>query len=576
MAFTLPSPTSPKGKRLLPRLRDDHLRFVARELDLEVPELTDENKIKLFEIILRRISSLILQPLLQEGGGTYDLVSKNKLMEYLYKMVASGKIPLIDIMLYVEPLRWYFSIRHQPSTLRNYNLPYDIQQLDPDALLTAYSNYQGEGVSSEDIQFLNLWKEFVKLMYSEYASTIVYHDSKMLIFKPTGQNMLKTILNSIGNHIYVCVGLSQNRFNYYNPLFVGVFHPSAIKIPQDYRPVRSYEGLVYAIATFGTGKEFHLMDNEMVPINEGPFLTYATKMLDIIYEKYPRMVKEVVNYIDDSIIDFAYEDFTEYMREQMKYSDYYKLNLPIDLLVGYMALRKDQFVPIVRRVAMIDYAVSFMEEAKGEEVDVNDYKKLWTEFLRVKERVLGEDERRYRGIISEIEKKPVHFTRLFPEVCPVSAVEDVTSYIIDFFNDEFVDEDEYEILFSKISRAFKDYVVGLFAAHLEIILEEGYGSDHKEPHITYYREIMGLDVNYEDIRSVAEGMSYALEELMEEIIIDYIEEVKDRIKKRGLKDVFDFDGEDEKFAQMVDRWVVNLKDVYEEAFNNVFLQMDLL
>lgn len=576
MAFTLPSSTSPKGKSLLPRLRDDHLRFVARELDLEVPELTDENKIKLFEIILRRISSLILQPLLQEGGGTYDLVSKNKLMEYLYKMVASGKIPLIDIMLYVEPLRWYFSIRHKPSTLRNYNLPYDIQQLDPDALLTAYSNYQGEGVSSEDIQLLNLWKEFVKLMYSEYASTIVYHDSKMLIFKPTGQNMLKTILNSIGNHIYVCVGLSQSHFNYYNPLFVGVFHPSAIKIPQDYSPVRSYEGLVYAIATFGTGKEFHLMDNEMVPINEGPFLTYATKMLDIIYEKYPRMVKEVVNYIDDSIIDFTYDDFKNYMREQIKYNDYYKLNLPIDLLVGYMALRKDQFVPIVRRVAMIDYAVSFMEEAKGEEVDVNDYKKLWTEFLRVKERVLEEDERRYLGIISEIEKKPVHFTRLFPKVCPVSAVEDVTSYIIDFFNDEFVGEDEYENLFSKISSAFKDHVVGLFATHLEIILKEGYGSDHEEPHITYYREIIGMNVDYEDIRYVAEGMSYELKELMENIIIYYIEKVKDRIKKRGLRDVFVFDGKDEKFAQMVDRWVVNLKDVYEKAFNNVFLQMDLL
>jgi esterase/lipase len=215
-----------------------------------------------------------------------------------------------------------------------------------------------------------------------------------------------------------------------------------------------------------------------------------------------------------------------------------------------------------------------MEEVKGEEVDVNDYKKLWTEFLRVKERVLEEDERRYRGIISEIEKKPVHFTKLFPEVCPVSAVEDVTSYIIDFFKDEFVDEDEYEILFSKISRTFKDYVVGLFAAHLEVTLEEGYGSDHEEPHITYYREIIRLDVDYEDIRSVAEGMSYELEKLMKEIIIDYIEEVKDRIKKHGLRDVFDFDGEDEKFAQMVDRWVVNLKDVYEEAFNNVFLQMD--
>lgn len=596
MPFTFPAPGTRRGKELLAKLPENKLRFLAQQfVDLgNVPRDPGE-RILFFGSILRKTARSILEPL--KDTPEYNLVSTNALVEYFYRMVMNDKIDPIDLPLYIEPFRWYFSIRHQPSVLREFNLTDNLQQLDPGVIVAAYQKANQTQVKST---YMALWEKFRRLVHTEYSYLIVYEDSSMIIYKPETMEQNRRILGTIGDHIHVCVGLNSHHFYHYDPMFVGVFHPTVIKPGIDFKAVKSnpYDGLVYAIATFGSGKEFHLPDNTTVPIDKEPYATYATRMLDVIAEKYPDLVANL------SISESTIESYVDMSLERVPeiVSDWRNaMYIPSEILEVFILYHKNVFEKYINSVVIADLIRQFVNiaiEPMGEVEGIKDIHEYFNDELPkdIERRRAHQAHyklpyvlfKQYVGKWIEHDAYPDVVATLYRNMSTTGCFEylysainykelnfEILKKLLNPHNYEEIvnrfDGELQEKIEEMVERGLKelvDYVKDMVAHEVEYYMGEDY-ENAGEPHIEYYREkglieeettdeiIKGVIDSYPDIAFIE---VYPVEHIVDELKANRIY-LGDTLKaeaddfERFIHDVFD------------------LPIRYRKYFNSLFVQL---
>jgi len=593
MAF--PAPGSRRGKELLAKLPENKLRFLAQQLNLgEVPRDPGE-RILFFGNILRKIAQSILEPL--RNNPDYNLVSTNALVEYFYRMVMSDKIDPIDLPLYIEPFRWYFSVRHQPSVLREFDLTDNLQLLDPGKVVAAYQ--RAGKVEEVGASYLALWGKFRQLMHTEYADLIIYEDNSMIIYHPQDVEENRRILGMIGNHIHVCVGLGRHYFYHYEPMFVGVFHPSAIKPGIDFEADSSnpYDGLVYAIATFGQGKEFHLPDNTMVPIDEEPYATYAARMLDVIAEKYSHLVENLAP--SEDTIEYYIDMALDVVGRELAYN-YDTVYIPAEILQVFVLYQKNKFEEYINLSVIADLirqfvniAIDHMGEAEGIK-DLHEYLNIeLPEDIEKRRANRGSYRIAYFLFKQHIGKWAEHeaypdavvslyknmsttgcfeyfYSAIKPENVNYGLIERVINVddILDYFDEEW--EEKVENMLEKGLKSIVEYVKEMVEGEVNAYLESDFDSN-EEPHIVYYAE-RGL-INMANVEEVVRGVidNYPGNAFIEAYPIEaFIESLKRR--RLWLDDVLE--GEKDEF----EKFIYDIFDIptrYRKYFNNLFVQLSL-
>lgn len=596
MAFTFPAPGSRRGKELLAKLPENKLRFLAQQLNLgEVPRDPGE-RILFFGNILRKVAQSIFEPL--RNNPEYNLISTNALVEYFYRAVMNDKIDPIDLPLYIEPFRWYFSVRHQPSVLREFDLTDNLQLLDPGKVVAAYQ--RAGKVKEVATSYVVLWERFRQLMHTEYADLIIYEDNSMIIYHPQNVEENKHILSIIGNHIHVCVGLRGIHFNYYAPMFVGVFHPSVIKPGIDFKATRSnpYDGLVYAIATFGEGKEFHLPNNRMVPIDEEPYATYATRMLDVIAEKYPQLVEKlgpsedtIEQYIDTALYSvrevLAYNDNTFYIPTEIlrvfvlyqknKFEEYINLSVIADLIKQFVNIAIDHMGEVKGVKDLHEYFnVELPEDIEKRKANRSHYRLAYSLFKQY----IGKwiEHEAYPDVVASLYKNmsttgcfEYFYSAINPENVNYDLIEKIINSddILDYFDEEW--EEKVEEMVKSGIKTIVDYIKDMVKYEVIEYLDSYYELN-EEPHIVYYMERGLIDTPNikEAVESVVDGY------LKKGVVIDVypIEEIIESLESRRLwlDDVIG--GEKDEF----EKFIYDIFDIptrYRKYFNSLFVQLSL-
>ena len=593
MAFTFPAPGSRRGKELLAKLPENKLRFLAQQLNLgEVPRDPGE-RILFFGNILRKVAQSIFEPL--RNNPEYNLISTNALVEYFYRMVMSDKIDPIDLPLYIEPFRWYFSVRHQPSVLREFDLTDNLQLLDPGKVVVAYQ--RAGKVEEVATSYVVLWERFCQLMHTEYADLVIYEDNSMIIYHPQNVKENRRILGMIGDHIHVCVGLGDQYFNYYYPLFVGVFHPSAIKPGIDFEADSSnpYDGLVYAIATFGKGKEFHLPDNTKVPIDEEPYATYAARMLDVIAEKYSHLVENLAP--SEDTIEYYIDMALDVVRRDLAYN-YDTVYIPAETLQVFVLYQKNKFEEYINLSVIadlirqfVDIAIDHMGEAEGIK-DLHEYLNIELPEDIEKRRAnrgsyriayflfkrhIGKwiEHEAYPDVVASLYKNmsttgcfEYFYSAIKPENVNYDLIEKIINSddILDHFDEEW--EEKVEEMVESGIESIIEYVKDIVEDEVIVYLESDYESN-EEPHIVYYTERGLIDTtNIEEaVRSVVDD--YFKDAFIEAYPIEAIIESLER-RRLWLDDVLK--GEKDEFEKFIHD-TFDLPTRYRKYFNHLFVQL---
>lgn len=598
MAFTFPAPGSRRGKELLAKLPENKLRFLAQQLNLgEVPRDPGE-RILFFGNILRKVAQSIFEPL--RNNPEYNLISTNALVEYFYRAVMNDKIDPIDLPLYIEPFRWYFSVRHQPSVLREFDLTDNLQLLDPGKVVAAYQ--RAGKVKEVATSYVVLWERFRQLMHTEYADLIIYEDNSMIIYHPQNVEENKHILSIIGNHIHVCVGLKGIHFNYYAPMFVGVFHPSAIKPGINFKTRKDnpYDGLVYAIATFGSGKEFHLPDNTMVPVNEEPYATYATRMLDVIAEKYPNLV-ENLSISEDIIADYVQMSLSRTHNIVCDWDN--TVYIPSEILKVFILYHKNVFEEYINSVVIADLIRQFVNIAIEYKDEIEGIKVLYEYFNNE----LPKDIERKRAHQEHYKLPYVLFKQYvnkwiehnaYPDIVATlyrnmsttgcfeylySAINykklnfEILKKLLDSRNyDEIVnrfDKELQEKIDEMVYRGLEDlvyYMKGIVESEVNYYIDEDYGN-MEEPHIEYYREKGFIEKE-------------TIDEVVKEIIDSYpdivfiesypVEYIVDELEAGRIYLANILQAEADYFEKFIHD-VFDLPIRYRKYFNSLFVQLSL-
>lgn len=595
MAFTFPAPGSRRGKELLAKLPENKLRFLAQQLNLgEVPRDPGE-RILFFGNILRKVAQSIFEPL--RNNPEYNLISTNALVEYFYRMVMSDKIDPIDLPLYIEPFRWYFSVRHQPSVLREFDLTDNLQLLDPGKVISAY---QRAGKKEEvKTSYLALWEKFRKLMHTEYANLIIYEDNSMIIYKPQNVEENRRILGMIGDHIHVCVGLGYQYFNYYYPMFVGVFHPSAIKPGINFKTRKDnpYDGLVYAIATFGSGKEFHLPDNTMVPIDEEPYATYAARMLDVIAEKYSHLVENLAP-SEDTIENYINEALDSVGGELA--DNYHTVYIPAEILQVFVLYQKNKFEEYINLSVIADLirqfvniAIDHMGEVKGVK-DLNEYFNVelpediekrkanrshygiaYSLFKQYSGKWIEHEA--YPDVVASLYKNmsttgcfEYFYSAIEPENVNYDLIEKIINSddILDHFDEEW--GEKVEEMVESGREIIIEYVKDTVEYEVILYLESDYESN-TEPHIVYYTE-RGLI----DTTNIKEAVRSVLDDYFKDAFIEaypIVAIIKSLERRRLWLDDF-LNGEKDVFEKFIHD-TFDIPTRYRKYFNHLFVQLSL-
>lgn len=598
MSFTFPAPGTRRGKELLVKLPENKLRFLAQQFDLGNVPYDPGERILFFGSILRKTAQSILEPL--KGIPEYNLVSTNALVEYFYRMVMNDKIDPIDLPLYIEPFRWYFSVRHQPSVLREFNLTDNLQLLDPEKVISAY---QRAGKKEEvKTSYLALWEKFRKLMHTEYADLIIYEDNSMIIYHPQKVEENRHILGMIGNHIYVCVGLGEQHFGYYYPMFVGVFHPSAIKPGINFKTRKDnpYDGLVYAIATFGSGKEFHLPDNTTVPVDEEPYATYATRMLDVIAEKYPNLV-ENLSISEDIIANYVQMSLSR--TPEIVFDWHNAMYIPSEILKVFILYHKNVFEKYINSVVIADLIRQFVNiaiEYMGEVEGIKDLHEYFNDEL-------PKDIERKRAHQAHYKLPYVLFKQYVSKWIEHNAYPDIVAtlyrnmsttgcfeYLYSAINykelnfeilKKLLDSRNYDEIVNRFDKELQekidemvyrgledlvDYVKGIVESEVEYYIDADYGN-MEEPHIEYYRE-----KGFIEKETIDEVVKEVIDSYPDIVFIESypVEDIVDELKAGRIYLADILQAEADYFEKFIHD-VFDLPIRYRKYFNSLFVQLSL-